>query len=58
MTEAVNSSQYLMKLRDQFAGQVVQGWLSTWPEDAEVDVPALASWAYGVADAMLEAREK
>ena len=48
-----------MTLRDWFAGQALNGWLSTFGED---DIPtgtkALAIFAYEIADAMLEEREK
>ena len=41
-----------MSLRDYFAGQVVAGCL--YGDNA----PAMASWAYVVADAMIAARKK
>ena len=51
-----------MTLRDYFAGQALTGWLASFAENARhpVDVGTqdnVAKTAYGMADAMLKARE-
>ncbi|MDP3859880.1 MAG: hypothetical protein Q8Q73_19135 [Stagnimonas sp.] len=46
-----------MTLRDYFAAKAMQGWLASFgPEDA-VKPASVADFAYGIADAMLKARE-
>jgi len=45
-----------MSLRDHFAGQALVGLLSTYSTD-EVAWEKVASRSYGIADAMLAARE-
>lgn len=53
-----------LTLRDYFAAAALQGWLATYPTDCAHPAdsrggPAkLASQAYALADAMLQAREK
>ncbi len=47
-----------MTLRDWFAGQALTGWLASYDADQSVKAKSLAEFAYGVADAMLEARKK
>lgn len=47
-----------MSLRDWFAGQALAGWLASFPVDAAVKVPNVASFAYEIADAMLTARKE
>jgi hypothetical protein len=51
-----------MSLRDYFAGQVVVGLLAKygWFDDkgGAIDEPTLALFAYEVADAMLDERDK
>lgn len=51
-----------MTLRDYFAAKALQGWLASYPTDmgayrATLGVHIVASFAYSMADAMLEARE-
>jgi hypothetical protein len=46
-----------MTLRDWFAGQALNGWLSTFgPDDPLASAKEVAIFAYGVADAMIAAR--
>jgi len=50
-----------MTLRDYFAAKAMQGWLASFPEEAEFKdgmEPRIAAFAYRVADAMIEARDK
>ncbi len=48
-----------MTLRDYFAANAMQGWISTWaPTDSFVEVDGVARFAYQMADAMLKAREE
>ncbi|APZ53102.1 hypothetical protein Ga0080574_TMP2768 [Salipiger abyssi] len=45
-------------MRDWFAGQALAGWLASYEPDGAVKVTSTAEFAYEMADAMLEAREK
>lgn len=45
-----------LSLRDYFAGQALAGWLASFPTDAVVRAPKVASFAYEIADAMIAAR--
>jgi hypothetical protein len=50
-----------LSLRDWFAGQALSGWLASFGPEAllsEENRPALAQFAYNLADHMLEARKK
>jgi hypothetical protein len=50
-----------MTLRDYFAAKAMQGWLSTYADNinySNVNTPAIAYFAYQMADAMMEAREE
>ena len=44
-------------IRDHFAGLAMQGYLSTYPYDVQIDLDHTAQWSYEQADAMLKARE-
>ena len=46
---------WLDKLRDEFAGQAMQGLLAA---DKWEGKDKLSGWAYEIADAMMEARNK
>lgn len=50
------SAEYGMTLRDWFAGKALTGLLSTYPTD-EVAWEKVSARAYGIADAMITARE-
>ena len=45
-------------IRDHFAGLAMQGYLSTYPYDVQIDLDHTAQWSYDMADAMLKAREE
>ena len=48
-----------MTQRDYFAAKAMQGWLASFPEDADAEIvraATIARLAYKIADAMLEAR--
>ncbi|HBM3177426.1 TPA: hypothetical protein LVM02_005345 [Klebsiella michiganensis] len=52
-----------LTLRDYFAGQVMQGWLASYPESNQHPVAThhenmVAELSYLMADAMLKAREE
>ncbi len=50
-----------MSLRDYFAAKAMEGWIASFPKDAEFKdgmEPRIAKFAYMVADAMLAEREK
>jgi hypothetical protein len=47
-----------MDLRDYFAAKAMQGLLSTIKNTEEWDYDDVAAIAYGMADMMMEAREK
>jgi hypothetical protein len=49
-----------MTLRDYFAAKAMQGWITTYPNEAavqDVNSTGIANFAYEMADAMLKARE-
>ena len=59
--EPGNPDKWGMDLRDYFAGQALNGWLATYPDDfpeAHVDTKVIATFAFQLADAMMEARKK
>ena len=45
-----------MSLRDWFAGQALNGWLASTPEESTADAPLAAKVSYEYADAMLAER--
>ena len=50
-----------MTLRDYFAGQAINGWLASFPDDMDpdaADTHSASKFAYAIADAMLKARGK
>jgi len=48
-----------MSLRDYFAAKVMQGLIPMNPQGISLaDMPAFTSDAYGIADAMIKAREE
>ena len=46
-----------MDLRDYFAAKAMQGLMSTQHIDGAPNNESVATWAYAVADAMMEARK-
>ena len=59
--EPGNPDKWGMDLRDYFAGQALNGWLATYPEDSleeRVDTKVIATFAFQLADAMMEERKK
>jgi hypothetical protein len=52
--EIVQVAHEGMSLRDYFAAKVVQAYLTFKPD---IDNKKAATWAYGVADAMIAARK-
>lgn len=56
-TEPGNPDKWGMDLRDYFAGQALNGWMSTY-DMMDPNVDRVAAFAYKLADAMMEARKK
>jgi hypothetical protein len=54
--ETHESSPQGMTLRDYFAAKAMQGTVAS-EEGAKMSFNEIASWSYGMADAMLKARE-
>ena len=46
-----------IELRDYFAAKAMQGLMSTQNIEGALNNESVASWAYGVADAMLKERK-
>lgn len=53
-TDAPESDQYGMTLRDYFAAAALTGYSNFQPKITTVE--SVAGWAYAIADAMLKAR--
>ena len=47
-----------IELRDYFAAKAMQGLMSTQHIEGALNNESVASWAYGVADAMLKERKQ